>query len=72
MSGRSLSTTLRQLPQGITDPPPLSAGLLIHTAVGTFGGAGGLLTNRSGCTCGFWFLLTSSPSFHCVLASWRR
>jgi hypothetical protein len=45
---RKLSTSVRQVDQGFVVPSVSSSGLLIHAAVGSVGGAGGLRTNRSG------------------------
>jgi hypothetical protein len=46
--GRKLSTSVRQVDQGFVVPGVSSSGLLIHAAVGSWGGVGGLRTNRSG------------------------
>jgi hypothetical protein len=45
---RKLSTSVRQVDQGFAVLRGSSLGWLIHAAVGSFGGAGGLVTNRSG------------------------
>ena len=45
---RKLSTSVRQVAQGFVVPGGSRCGLLIHAAVGSAGGAGGLVTNRSG------------------------
>ena len=45
---RKLSTSVRQVDQGLVVPGVSSLGLLIHAAVGSWGGIGGLRTNRSG------------------------
>jgi hypothetical protein len=45
---RKLSTSVRQVDQGFVVPGVSSSGLLIHAAVGSWGGVGGLRTNRSG------------------------
>jgi hypothetical protein len=45
---RKLSTSVRQVDQGFVVPDRSSWGLLIQAAVGSWGGAGGLRTNRSG------------------------
>jgi Bifunctional DNA primase/polymerase, N-terminal len=47
-TGRKLSTLVRQVDQGFVVPNVSSSGLLIHAAVGSAGGVGGLRTNRSG------------------------
>jgi hypothetical protein len=48
MEIRKLSTSVRQVDQGFVVPGVSSSGLLIHAAVGSWGGVGGLRTNRSG------------------------
>jgi TfoX N-terminal domain len=48
MTGRKLSTSVRQVDQGFVVPSASSWGLLIQAAVGSSGGVGGLRTNRSG------------------------
>ena len=48
LAHRKLSTSVRQVDQGFVVPGVSSWGLLIHAAVGSWGGVGGLRTNRSG------------------------
>jgi hypothetical protein len=45
---RKLSTSVRQVDQGFVVSSGSSLGWLIQAKVGSFGGAGGLVTNRSG------------------------
>ena len=45
---RKLSTSVRQVDQGFVVPGVSCSGLLIQAAVGSWGGVGGLRTNRSG------------------------
>jgi hypothetical protein len=45
---RKVSTSVRQVDQGFVVLTASSVGWLIQAAVGSFGGAGGLRTNRSG------------------------
>lgn len=45
---RKLSTSVRQVDQGLVVSDGSSSGLLIHATVGSWGGVGGLRTNRSG------------------------
>jgi hypothetical protein len=45
---RRLSTSVRQVDQGFVVSGVSSSGWLIHAAVGSWGGVGGLRTNRSG------------------------
>jgi hypothetical protein len=45
---RKLSTSVRQVDQGFVVSGRSSWGWLIQATVGSFGGAGGLVTNRSG------------------------
>jgi hypothetical protein len=47
-TARKLSTPVRQVDQGFVVPGVPSLGLLIHAAAGSWGGVGGLRTNRSG------------------------
>jgi hypothetical protein len=47
-AGRKVSSSVRQVDQGLVVLTASCVGWLIQTAVGSFGGAGGLRTNRSG------------------------